>query len=577
MPAPLPSPLPAVAHGRYVLVATATPEQAPAADARGAAARVPLVEATTFHLVGCRPRLAGGWAGRVSRPAWRLCTSEALRLPTGFTQPGALHATLGLVGAGAQPTPADVHFAGGLPTRASVQVELEGGCVADSWTLAGDYVELRRNQGVHLRGSLLLVLGVSALLGGAEEPGEALHRQAACGQQAGHRRVALFASPDAALSACPALPPAPAAAAGQPDAAHAAAAARGAPAAPAEHRAALPGGCNGAMVVCLSWQARLLSGWCWCVLEPCMHRWTLRQLPPAGCHLPAAAPSCPPLLPAHAPWPYPTRQDDDALVLAQLEEAERRLQRQRRQRAAQRCPSGALLPSGSAASLAAAAASGPAPPAAARAAGRAAADAAQPGSDSEAEASAGRPAGAGAEWAGGQDAVGGGAPSAPSPILGGLKQCLLAYLFREAQRESQEAAAAAAACSTAAPSQPPGGLAGIGGSSSLPNLQAAGSAPLLARLGSRFGSSSSLLGQGLAQGGGGDGGGVGAAAAAAAQAARAAAWRRPLDRFCFYFEAHAELLMWRVRAAAALASPPVPLMHLPWIGPALPPLQACRS
>lgn len=244
------------------------------------------------------------------------------------------------------------------------------------------------------------------------------------------------------------------------------------------------------------------------------------------------------------------------MVLAQHEEQERRLQRQRRQHAAQPCPGGSLLASTSAASLSAAA-SGAAPPAAQ-----------QPGSDTDAEAPTEQLAAAGPVWAGGADA-GGGATAAPSPILGGLKQCLLAYLFREAQRESQ-VAAAAAACSTAAPSDPPRSLPRISSTSSLPNLTAAAAAPLP---GSRFGSSGSLFS--MAQGA--DGGGVGAAA-------QAHAWRRPLDRFCFYFEAHAELLMWRVSAVTTAAAGrrlqkavhPAALSAC-WPTPCLPPrLPSCR-
>lgn len=49
--------------------------------------------------------------------------------------------------------------------RPPLQVELEGGCLLDSLTLQDDYVELARNQGAHLRGQLLLVLGVRPAAG----------------------------------------------------------------------------------------------------------------------------------------------------------------------------------------------------------------------------------------------------------------------------------------------------------------------------------------------------------------------------------------------------------------------------
>lgn len=42
-----------------------------------------------------------------------------------------------------------------------LQLDLENGSLLDSHTVRGEYVELARNQGVHLRGHLLLVLGVS--------------------------------------------------------------------------------------------------------------------------------------------------------------------------------------------------------------------------------------------------------------------------------------------------------------------------------------------------------------------------------------------------------------------------------
>ena len=42
-----------------------------------------------------------------------------------------------------------------------LQIDLESGHLLDSHTIERDYVELARNQGAHLRGQLLLVLGVS--------------------------------------------------------------------------------------------------------------------------------------------------------------------------------------------------------------------------------------------------------------------------------------------------------------------------------------------------------------------------------------------------------------------------------
>lgn len=40
------------------------------------------------------------------------------------------------------------------------QIELDSGVLVDSHTILDDFVELSRSQGVHLRGQLLLVLGV---------------------------------------------------------------------------------------------------------------------------------------------------------------------------------------------------------------------------------------------------------------------------------------------------------------------------------------------------------------------------------------------------------------------------------
>lgn len=144
----------------------------------------------------------------------------------------------------------------------------------------------------------------------------------------------------------------------------------------------------------------------------------------------------------------------------------------------------------------------------------------------------------------GQQATGGGS------VLGGLKQQLLAYLFREAQRQSAEAAASSAG----GPEPPeagepqPHGLGGLGGSTASLLSAVAPTQPRgFASLGRQGSSASSLRGLGgstssLGGLGGGDAGNQ-------PQSAAHPHWRRPLDRFHYYFEAYAEMLMWKVRVA----------------------------
>lgn len=345
----------AVAHGRHLLLCTASPERPPPAGALGAAELVPSVESITFHLV-----------------------------------------------------------------------ELDSGVLLDSHTLCGDFVELGRSQGVHLRGQLLLVLGLAT---------QTLH---------------------------------------------------------------------------------------------------VLQVLPAGR-----------LLFLHAIGPH--CRDDDALVIAQHEAAERRLRQQQdhpRSGAPPDLPLPTTWPSGQPWPAAAAAGTATQPSLADSRAGGAAAAATTHGRESPdtlsgGEGSSGRPG-----------AVEGGEPS---PLLGGLKQCLLAYLFREAQRQAQAGAAAAAAapCSDAGaaactsggdgPAAAPGSLAGAGGSTtSLLSAAAVGQQ----RFGGLGGSSGGLAGLGnssssLASGGAGGGG--------PQQRQARAHWRRPLDRFCYYFQAYCELVMWKAQ------------------------------
>ena len=141
----------------------------------------------------------------------------------------------------------------------------------------------------------------------------------------------------------------------------------------------------------------------------------------------------------------------------------------------------------------------------------------------------------------GQQAAGGGS------ILGGLKQQLLAYLFREAQRQSAEAAASSAGgAEPPAASEPqPHGLGGLGGSTASLLSAVAPTQPRgftsLVRQGSSASSLRGLGGSTSSLGGLGSGD--------ASQQPHSAAhphWRRPLDRFHYYFEAYAEMLMWKV-------------------------------
>ncbi|KAL4425493.1 hypothetical protein ABPG75_009509 [Micractinium tetrahymenae] len=333
----------AVAHGRFLLVCTASPERPPPAGAYGTAELVPSVDRTTFHLV-----------------------------------------------------------------------ELDSGVLLDSRSLRGDFVELGRSQGAHLRGQLLLVLGLAS---------QTLH---------------------------------------------------------------------------------------------------VLQVLPAGrfLYLHAIGQHC---------------RDDDALVIAQHEAAERQLWQQGPQppsqpRTAAAAGAPASQPAGAAGGV-----PGMGPAAAAAAASRGA----SPDSESMEEELGGHPG-----------------TAEPSPLLGGLKQCLLAYLFREAQHQAQAAAAAAAAapCSgacqavcgsgAAAEGAAQTGLAG-GGGSTASLLSAA--APSRQRLGGGQGGS---LG-GLARCGSSDSLASGAAAGGGQQQQQAqqqqAHWRRPLDRFCYYFQAYCELVMWKAQ------------------------------
>lgn len=135
---------------------------------------------------------------------------------------------------------------------------------------------------------------------------------------------------------------------------------------------------------------------------------------------------------------------------------------------------------------------------------------------------------------------------APSPLIGGLKQCLLSCLFREAQHQSLAVAAAAAEAASeggraAGGSQAPGagmvrGLARASGSTgNLPSATAAAAPPpQLQRVAGSSGNLAGLQGAAARQHGGGGGLGL------------LPHWRRPLDRFYYYFEAHLELLMWKV-------------------------------
>ncbi|KAL4421088.1 hypothetical protein ABPG77_009615 [Micractinium sp. CCAP 211/92] len=243
-------------------------------------------------------------------------------------------------------------------------------------------------------------------------------------------------------------------------------------------------------------------------------------------------------------------REDDALVIAQHEAAERRL-RQRQGRhgqppgnasaaAAASAAAGGVAGGGGNVLDAAARPSGHPWPAAAEGAAAAAAAVRRTGShdsDSGGELSSGQPGAAGA--------------GEPSPLLEGLKQCLLAYLFREAQRQAKAGAAAAAApwkdadaaaCASGGdpPAAAPGGLAGTGGStSSLLSAAAAGQR----RPGGLAGSSGGLVGLGssssLASGGTAGGG--------QQQRQAQAHWRRPLDRFCYYFQAYCELVIWKAQ------------------------------
>lgn len=422
------------------------------------------------------------------------------------------------------------------------QVELDSGVLLDSHTLCGDFVELGRSQGVHLRGQLLLVLGVrGAARWASPAVGWAAHEQEgrACITGMPISSCLLSTSTAHLQAPPPPQPPTPAlrAAAGHPDAARAAGAARGAPPLPARHRPALQG---------KQWRQSCRPG---------CQRSARRSAPT----LPLAQPVCctqlraPPTAVLHLNlWPLP--QDDDALVIAQHEAAERRLRQQQdhpRSGAPPDLPLPTTWPSGQPWPAAAAAGTATQPSLADSRAGGAAAAATTHGRESPdtlsgGEGSSGRPG-----------AVEGGEPS---PLLGGLKQCLLAYLFREAQRQAQAGAAAAAAapCSDAGaaactsggdgPAAAPGSLAGAGGSTtSLLSAAAVGQQ----RFGGLGGSSGGLAGLGnssssLASGGAGGGG--------PQQRQARAHWRRPLDRFCYYFQAYCELVMWKVR-------PPPPGLH----------------
>lgn len=244
-------------------------------------------------------------------------------------------------------------------------------------------------------------------------------------------------------------------------------------------------------------------------------------------------------------------QDDDALVLAQHEEQERRLrQQQRRPQHASGVPpaaqasqqqqqpqfgrGSASAPGDVGSGAAAAHVPSPGDPA-----GAGAAALAGPAAVAAGGAPAAVPAG---QAAAGQRTAGGGS------ILSGLKQQLLAYLFREAQRQSAEAAGAASAADEpqSAGDLQPLAMSGRGGSTaSLLSAVAPAQPQRPSGLGGQGGSTSSLRGLGGSTsslgglGGSGDGGHPPSAAHPH--------WRRPLDRFHYYFEAYAELLMWKVR------------------------------
>lgn len=309
-------------------------------------------------------------------------------------------------------------------------IELDSGVLVDSHTILDDFVELSRSQGVHLRGQLLLVLGLGS---------QTLHM--------------------------------------------------------------------------------------------------LQLLPTGRLHyLHAIGPHC---------------RDDDALVLAQHEEQERRLrQQQRRPQHASGVPpaaqasqqqqqpqfgrGSASAPGDVGSGAAAAHVPSPGDPA-----GAGAAALAGPAAVAAGGAPAAVPAG---QAAAGQRTAGGGS------ILSGLKQQLLAYLFREAQRQSAEAAGAASAADEpqSAGDLQPLAMSGRGGSTaSLLSAVAPAQPQRPSGLGGQGGSTSSLRGLGGSTsslgglGGSGDGGHPPSAAHPH--------WRRPLDRFHYYFEAYAELLMWKAQ------------------------------
>lgn len=516
--------LPAVAHGRFLLVCSASPDwQPPAGPGAPSASVVPRVERTTFHVVG---------AGRVqvlqSVPALHPCSHCALHTSK---------QVCALPGAGCLlMRPLVRTLLSNQP-----QIELDSGVLVDSHTILDDYVELSRSQGVHLRGQLLLVLGVRPRRAGLwrvhgglpgcraiELPGHnawlvVLLRRAWHSLVPGIHPACIGVSVVPVL--CPSL-----AAAGQPDAAHAAAAADRQAALPARHRAALPGElllqqlsiCEWAAGL---WRARLLAFMCWLPHSPpspiCIKPSKNRRL----------------------------SQDDDALVLAQHEERERRLRQQQRRpqhasgvppaaQASQQQPqqqfgrgsASAQVDVGSGTAAAHVPSSGD-PPAAAALAGPAAVTA------------GGVPAAAPAgQAAAGQRAAGGGS------ILSGLKQQLLAYLFREAQRQSAEAAgtASAGAEPQCAGDLQPLAMSGRGGSTaSLLSAVAPAQPHRPSGLGGQGGSTSSLRGLG---GSASSLGGLGSSGEGGHPPSAAHPhWRRPLDRFHYYFEAYAELLMWKVR------------------------------
>jgi hypothetical protein len=137
----------------------------------------------------------------------------------------------------------------------------------------------------------------------------------------------------------------------------------------------------------------------------------------------------------------------------------------------------------------------------------------------------------------------------PSPLIGGLKQRLLACLFLQAQQQALEAAAAAKAAPSPSLSANPltwgtgastganGGMTRATGSDgNLPSATASGMAPpRLPRVAGSSGNLPALLPRRPLAGGG-----------PAAGPVLQPHWRRPLDRFFYFFEAYLELLMWRV-------------------------------